>query len=72
MDAARQRLGWAAAELAKHRKDGPEKIFLAGLLGVETTMNVKWFAAEVTHGQPATGNNTGTDAVVEVGELFRG
>ena len=42
--------GWPAAELAKRRKGAPEKVALARRLRAETTMTLKWIAAELHMG----------------------
>jgi len=45
-----KRLGWAPVELKRRRKGDPGKIRIAGRLRAETTMTLKWIAAELQMG----------------------
>ena len=45
-----RRLGWTEAELFRRRKGDPEKIRIAWRLRAETTMTLKWIAAELQMG----------------------
>lgn len=45
-----KRLGWTPADLGRRRKGDPGKVAIAGRLRTETTMTLKWIAAELRMG----------------------
>jgi len=52
-----RRLGWKEADLAKRRKNDPDKLALAARLRKETTLSLKWIAERVGLGTSKSANS---------------